>query len=108
MAQVHISFLLKPAQRTAAARGRVQEIAEGMGLRFTSGGAASLSFVAEAEQVERLLGVAVRRVPRRAPGRRDAGAPAGFEVPEAIPIPAPLAPYVDVIGIAPPATRMND
>ena len=71
----------------------------------SSGGRASLSFRVPEEEFEPLFDTTPQSLPARPPGRADYGTPGGFEE-TVLRIPESLTPYVDIIAVMPPATRL--
>jgi hypothetical protein len=101
---INLQILLCKEWRSPAGVKRVQEIAETLGMKPTSSGAATLSAEIDPKVFASLFGERVEQVPSRPPGKTDFGSPGGA-VSGVLQVPKSLKEWVESITVAPPYTR---
>ncbi len=106
--RVAVSLLLKKEARNKEAVHTVQAAAAKLGLEPTTRGRVSLCFQTTPERFKELFGIEAKQVGAQDATDRDFGAPAGFQVESALPIPDALAAQTESISVEPPATRFAE
>jgi hypothetical protein len=106
--RIVVTVLLKKEARDPESIHTLQRNALALGLKPTSQGRATVCFETTPERFQELFSVQPKPRARRKPSGTDFGAPAGFEVQGAIPIPEELQAQAESISVEPPATRLTD
>ena len=100
---IKLQILLRKSTIPAGVK-RVQDIAETLGMKPTSSGAATMSAEIEPGVFESLFGDRAEQVPSRSAGKTDFGSPGGA-VSGVLKVPESLKQWVESITTAPPYTR---
>jgi len=98
---INLQILLRNEHRSPADIEKVREIAQALGMKPTSSGAASVSAEMEPLTFESMFGQKAPETPSRMPSRGEFGAPGG-SVSDVLPVPEILQPLVESITVAPP------
>lgn len=106
--RIVVTVLLKKGARDSESVRTLQRNASALGLEPTSQGRATVCFETTPERFQELFAVQAKPRARRKPSDADFGAPAGFEVQAALPIPEELQAQAESISVEPPATRLTD
>lgn len=102
---VNVAMTLKSSARQPAMVAKVQEIAAKLGFQTMSTGRAAISFRIDEVKFKDIFGVAVRRISPQSANGADFGRSGGHVVDIRLEVPRELKPYVETVGVVPPARR---
>ena len=104
---VSLVLTLRENARTPAAKQRVKQIAESLGMTPSSEGDATICCRVPEQAFKTIFRTTAKRRKSQKSGPADFGAPAGFAEMN-LPVDASLQEWVEAVSVLPPAIRMHE